>query len=125
ADENADIGGTLEDEDESSDDPNLQEEQNGAVYEELGIMLSTTGQLLFIHVSMKRLAGCCWIKRSSTTSQHRYLRYLRFFPDGCVLMLTTPEDPLSVVPRLRTRNTRCSSVNYKLKNTRPCNIKRE
>ncbi|KAM4600142.1 F-box only protein 9 [Fundulus diaphanus] len=39
-----------------------------------------------------------------------YYRYLRFFPDGCVLMLTTPEDPLSVVPRLRTRNTRMDSV---------------
>uniref|UniRef100_A0A147AAW6 F-box only protein n=1 Tax=Fundulus heteroclitus TaxID=8078 RepID=A0A147AAW6_FUNHE len=39
-----------------------------------------------------------------------YYRYLRFFPDGFVLMLTTPEDPLSVVPRLRTRNTRMDSV---------------
>lgn len=35
-------------------------------------------------------------------------RYLRFFPDGHVIMLTTPEDPLSVVPRLRTRNARCT-----------------
>ncbi|AWP14100.1 putative F-box only protein 9 [Scophthalmus maximus] len=39
-----------------------------------------------------------------------YYRYLRFFPDGHVMMLTTPEDPLSVVPRLRTRNTRMDSV---------------
>jgi len=39
-----------------------------------------------------------------------YFRYLRFFPDGSVVMLTTPEDPLSVVPRLRTRNTRMDSV---------------
>ncbi|KAM9847846.1 F-box only protein 9 isoform 2-T2 [Aulostomus maculatus] len=39
-----------------------------------------------------------------------YYRYLRFFPDGSVIMLTTPEDPLSVVPRLRTRNTRMDSV---------------
>ncbi|XP_050932454.1 F-box only protein 9 isoform X1 [Lates calcarifer] len=39
-----------------------------------------------------------------------YYRYLRFFPDGHVIMLTTPEDPLSVVPRLRTRNTRMDSV---------------
>ncbi|XP_013872390.1 F-box only protein 9 isoform X1 [Austrofundulus limnaeus] len=39
-----------------------------------------------------------------------YFRYLRFFPDGHVLMLTTPEDPLSVVPRLRTRNPRMDSV---------------
>ncbi|XP_015229959.1 PREDICTED: F-box only protein 9 [Cyprinodon variegatus] len=39
-----------------------------------------------------------------------YYRYLRFFPDGFVLMLTTPEDPLAVVPRLRTKNTRMDSV---------------
>lgn len=41
-----------------------------------------------------------------------YYRYLRFFPDGSVVMLTTPEDPLSVVPRLRTRNTRMDSVMF-------------
>ncbi|CAG6017417.1 unnamed protein product [Menidia menidia] len=39
-----------------------------------------------------------------------YYRYLRFFPDGHVVMLTTPEDPLSVIPRLRTRNSRMDSV---------------
>ncbi|XP_070697443.1 F-box only protein 9 [Pempheris klunzingeri] len=39
-----------------------------------------------------------------------YYRYLRFFPDGHVIMLTTPDDPLTVVPRLRTRNTRMDSV---------------
>ncbi|XP_054874790.1 F-box only protein 9 [Amphiprion ocellaris] len=39
-----------------------------------------------------------------------YYRYLRFFPNGHVIMLTTPEEPLSVVPRLRTRNTRMDSV---------------
>lgn len=39
-----------------------------------------------------------------------YYRYLRFFPDGFVLMLTTPDEPLSVVPRLRTRNSRMESV---------------
>ena len=33
-------------------------------------------------------------------------RYVRFFPDGHVMMLTTPEEPQSIVPRLRTRNTR-------------------
>lgn len=36
-------------------------------------------------------------------------RYLRFFPDGQAMMLTTPEDPLVVVPRLRSRNSRCVS----------------
>lgn len=39
-----------------------------------------------------------------------YYRYLRFFPDGKVVMLTTPEDPLTVVPHLRSRNTRVESV---------------
>uniref|UniRef100_A0A665XAC3 F-box only protein n=1 Tax=Echeneis naucrates TaxID=173247 RepID=A0A665XAC3_ECHNA len=39
-----------------------------------------------------------------------FYRYLRFFPDGHVIMLTTPEDPLAVVPRLRTRNTRMDSI---------------
>ncbi|CAJ1067520.1 F-box only protein 9 [Xyrichtys novacula] len=37
-------------------------------------------------------------------------RYLRFFSDGHVVMLTTPEDPLTVIPRLRTRNTRMDSA---------------
>lgn len=37
-------------------------------------------------------------------------RYLRFFPDGHVVMLNTPEDPLLVVPRLRTKNIRMDSV---------------
>jgi len=39
-----------------------------------------------------------------------YYRYLRFFPDGKVMMLTTPEDPLVIVPRLRSKNTRLESV---------------
>ncbi|XP_036405051.1 F-box only protein 9 isoform X4 [Megalops cyprinoides] len=38
--------------------------------------------------------------------QVEYYRYLRFFPDGQVMMLTTPEDPLITVPRLRSRNSR-------------------
>lgn len=43
--------------------------------------------------------------------QHvEYYRYLRFFPDGQVLMLTTPEDPLTVVPHLRTKNTRLDGI---------------
>ncbi|XP_056148409.1 F-box only protein 9 [Lampris incognitus] len=44
--------------------------------------------------------------------QVEYYRYLRFFPDGQVMMLTTPEDPLSVVPRLSSRNTKLDSVLY-------------
>ncbi|KAJ3610646.1 hypothetical protein NHX12_022738 [Muraenolepis orangiensis] len=39
-----------------------------------------------------------------------YYRYLRFFSDGKVLMLTTPEDLMTVVPHLRNRNTRVESV---------------
>ncbi|KAM4607955.1 F-box only protein 9 [Polymixia lowei] len=42
--------------------------------------------------------------------QVEYYRYLRFFPDGQVMMLTTPEDPMVIVPRLRSRNTRMESV---------------
>ncbi|XP_036405037.1 F-box only protein 9 isoform X2 [Megalops cyprinoides] len=42
--------------------------------------------------------------------QVEYYRYLRFFPDGQVMMLTTPEDPLITVPRLRSRNSRVESV---------------
>ncbi|XP_076831131.1 F-box only protein 9 [Brachyhypopomus gauderio] len=39
-----------------------------------------------------------------------YYRYLRFFPDGQVMMLTTPEEPLATVPRLRSRNSRMESI---------------
>ncbi|XP_015676710.1 F-box only protein 9 isoform X2 [Protobothrops mucrosquamatus] len=39
-----------------------------------------------------------------------YYRYLRFFPDGQVIMLTTPEEPQSIVPRLRTKNTRTDAI---------------
>uniref|UniRef100_A0AAR2LI63 F-box only protein 9 n=1 Tax=Pygocentrus nattereri TaxID=42514 RepID=A0AAR2LI63_PYGNA len=42
--------------------------------------------------------------------QVEYYRYLRFFPDGQVMMLTTPEEPLATVPRLRSRNTRMESI---------------
>ncbi|CAM4725116.1 hypothetical protein PO909_019886 [Leuciscus waleckii] len=42
--------------------------------------------------------------------QVEYYRYLRFFPDGQAMMLTTPEDPLVVVPRLRSKNSRMDSI---------------
>lgn len=42
--------------------------------------------------------------------QVEYYRYLRFFPDGQVMMLTTPEDPLVTVPRLRSNNSRVDSI---------------
>ncbi|XP_042624278.1 F-box only protein 9-like isoform X2 [Cyprinus carpio] len=44
--------------------------------------------------------------------QVEYYRYLRFFPDGQVMMLTTPEDPLITVPRLRSKNSRMDSVMF-------------
>ncbi|XP_067840097.1 F-box only protein 9 isoform X1 [Heptranchias perlo] len=42
--------------------------------------------------------------------QVEYYRYLRFFPDGQVIMLTTPEDPQSIVPRLYVRSPRIDAV---------------
>ncbi|EMP40236.1 F-box only protein 9 [Chelonia mydas] len=42
--------------------------------------------------------------------QVEYYRYMRFFPDGQVMMLTTPEDPPSIVPRLRTKNARTDAI---------------
>ncbi|KAM4834774.1 F-box only protein 9 [Thomomys bottae] len=42
--------------------------------------------------------------------QVEYYRYIRFFPDGHVLMLTTPEEPPSIVPRLRTRSPRTDAI---------------
>ncbi|XP_016112270.1 F-box only protein 9 isoform X2 [Sinocyclocheilus grahami] len=44
--------------------------------------------------------------------QVEYYRYLRFFPDGQVMMLTTPEDPLVTVPRLRSKNSRVDSIMF-------------
>ncbi|XP_061766299.1 F-box only protein 9 isoform X1 [Nerophis ophidion] len=41
-----------------------------------------------------------------------FYRYLRFFPDGTVLMLTTPEEPQYVVSRLRTPNVRMDAVMF-------------
>nr|XP_033794182.1 F-box only protein 9 isoform X2 [Geotrypetes seraphini] len=42
--------------------------------------------------------------------QVEYYRYMRFFPEGQVMMLTTPEDPQSIVSRLRTKNTRSDAI---------------
>lgn len=44
--------------------------------------------------------------------QVEYFRYLRFFPDGQVMMSTTPEDPLVTVPRLRSNNSRVDSIMF-------------
>ncbi|XP_069462224.1 F-box only protein 9 isoform X2 [Ambystoma mexicanum] len=42
--------------------------------------------------------------------QVEYYRYMRFFSDGLVMMLTTPEEPQSIVSRLRTRNPRTDAI---------------
>ncbi|KAM5163136.1 F-box only protein 9 isoform 2-T2 [Mantella aurantiaca] len=42
--------------------------------------------------------------------QVEYYRYMRFFPDGHIIMLTTPEEPQTIVPRLRTKNARIDAV---------------
>lgn len=63
-----------------------------------------------------------WIDRgvwpiwlSVKLSSHSWVcdhRYLRFFPDGQVVMLTTTEDPQAIIPRLRTKKTRYSFSNF-------------
>ncbi|KAG8444928.1 hypothetical protein GDO86_009909 [Hymenochirus boettgeri] len=42
--------------------------------------------------------------------QVEYYRYMRFFPDGHVIMLTTPEEPQTIVPRLKTKNARTDAM---------------
>ncbi|XP_063772771.1 F-box only protein 9 [Pseudophryne corroboree] len=42
--------------------------------------------------------------------QVEYFRYMRFFPDGQLIMLTTPEEPYTIVPRLRTKNARTDAM---------------
>jgi len=39
-----------------------------------------------------------------------YFRYLRFFPDGQVLMYTSPEEPKLVVPKLKYPSCRLSGI---------------
>jgi len=39
-----------------------------------------------------------------------YFRYLRFFPDGVILMMTTPDDPPAALTRLSQRSPRHSAV---------------
>lgn len=42
----------------------------------------------------------------------KYYRYLRFFPDGVVLMLTTPDDPYQSLYKLRHRKSKFPNVMY-------------
>ncbi|CAG5134554.1 unnamed protein product [Candidula unifasciata] len=39
-----------------------------------------------------------------------YFRYVRFFPDGQVLMLVSPEDPIQSLPKLRYRNSKVAGI---------------
>ncbi|KAK0053938.1 F-box only protein 9 [Biomphalaria pfeifferi] len=39
-----------------------------------------------------------------------YFRYVRFFPDGHVLMLVSPEDPLQSLPKLKLRNSKAQGM---------------
>ncbi|XP_040205755.1 F-box only protein 9 isoform X1 [Rana temporaria] len=42
--------------------------------------------------------------------QVEYYRYMRFFPDGQIIMMTTPEEPQTFVPRLRSKNARIDAM---------------
>ncbi|BFZ21038.1 hypothetical protein BsWGS_24077 [Bradybaena similaris] len=39
-----------------------------------------------------------------------YFRYVRFFPDGQVLMLVSPEDPIQSLPKLRYRSSKTAGI---------------
>lgn len=39
-----------------------------------------------------------------------YYRYIRFFPDGLIFMMTTPDDPAQSVGKLKTRSTNRTDV---------------
>jgi F-box protein 9 len=41
-----------------------------------------------------------------------YYRYLRFFPEGKMMMLTSPDYPYTMVPKLRSRNGRVQGMLY-------------
>lgn len=39
-----------------------------------------------------------------------YYRYVRFFPDGQILMLTSPDNPYIALSKLRQRSTKCQGI---------------
>uniref|UniRef100_A0A3B1JQ52 F-box protein 9 n=1 Tax=Astyanax mexicanus TaxID=7994 RepID=A0A3B1JQ52_ASTMX len=75
-------------------------------------------ELSQVHISGVYISKTSYIRQGEESldgfyrkwHQVEYYRYLRFFPDGQVMMLTTPEEPLATVPRLRSRNTRMDSI---------------
>jgi hypothetical protein len=44
--------------------------------------------------------------------EFKKVRYLRFFPDGIVLFLTTPDEPKQTVSKLKIKSTANTSSNY-------------
>lgn len=58
-----------------------------------------------------------------------YYRYLRFFPDGSVLMMCSPDEPVVVLPKLRSAASRSQGLMkgyYKMSGTKVmCVLKRE
>ncbi|XP_068238793.1 F-box only protein 9 [Palaemon carinicauda] len=79
---------------------------------------------MFIHCPHPRYNGCyisrttyfrpgdCSFQDQNCQPWHlvHYYRYVRFFTDGTVLMLTTPEEPANVVSHLRPQECRFSQV---------------
>lgn len=47
----------------------------------------------------------CYIARYTPQHSVVFYRYLRFFMDGTVIALTTPEAPATAVPKLKHPNT--------------------
>ncbi|CAG0885684.1 unnamed protein product [Darwinula stevensoni] len=80
----------------------------------------TTWREMFIEEPRPHFHGCyisktSYVRHGENSFQDQfyrpwhlvhYFRYLRFFPEGAVLMLTTPDDPLQSLPNLRSRKAR-------------------
>ncbi|KAG2467051.1 PLCE acyltransferase, partial [Polypterus senegalus] len=76
------------------------------------------GEITQTHISGVYISKTTYIRQGEESldgfyrawHQVEYYRYLRFFPDGQVMMLTTPEEPLAIVARLHGKNARMESV---------------
>lgn len=92
-----------------------------------------TWREMFIHRPRLHFNGCyisktTYIRHGENSFQDQfyrpwhlvtYYRYLRFFPDGTVLMLTTPDEPHQSVSLLKNRNGKTPlSGHYRLKDDR-------
>lgn len=79
---------------------------------------------MFIHRPRLKFNGCyisktTYIRHGENSFQDQfyrpwhlveYYRYLRFFPDGLVLMLTTADEPAQCVPQLKHRTPKHSNI---------------